>query len=105
MISLIVNDVCIICNKKYEVKLRTYKMSYILKIHGRKYITYQIEYPIRGEVSMFYLKYVVPFLNPNLIIHILNVGFNTNIQQDNIWIILLVISWSIIIDFIKDKIK
>ena len=54
---------------------------------------------------MFYLKYIVPFLNPNLIIHILNVGFNTNIQQDNIWIILLVISWSIIIDFIKDKIK
>lgn len=56
-------------------------------------------------MSMLYLKYVIPFLNPSLIIHLLNVSFNTNIQQDNIWIILLVISWSIIIDFIKDKIK
>lgn len=34
-----------------------YNHRYILKIHGRKYITYQIEHPIKGEISM--LTYII----------------------------------------------
>ena len=90
---------------KHERRLSRFIIIVIYCRLASEYITYQIKHPIRGEILMFYLKYVLPFLNPNLIIHILNVSFNTNIQQDNIWIILLVILWSIIIDFIENKIK
>lgn len=90
---------------KHERKLSRFIIIVIYSDANLQYITYKSEHPIKGEMPMLYLKYVIPFLNLNLIIHILNVGFNTNIQQDNIWIILLVISWNIIIDFIKDKIK